>query len=132
MLELLKKFFNSTQVIKSELKNQELIEKIYNIVYIENLDKILFSPVGKLYILNVYNNTFDDFLSNILSKNNRELAAVNINSYFTDKENIQYKLKRIITILEKNDINVKVEYELNEIIEAVHFLKYLEEKENGK
>lgn len=128
MIKKLKNFFTSGHVIKSEVKNQELIEKISDIIYMSNLNDILFSPSSKLYILNVYNDSFDDFLNNILINNSRDIIAVNINSYFKNKDNIQYTLKRIIPLLEKSDLNIKVQYELNEIIEAINFLKSLEEK----
>lgn len=127
MFEKFMKLFTTTKVSINELKNKELVDKLYEAVSVQNLEDILFSPTNKIYILNVYNNNFDDFLSNILTKHaERSIISVNIFSYFNDKENIQYKLKRCITILEQNKIDTKIEYEFNEIIETINYLQTLE------
>jgi hypothetical protein len=127
MFKKLIKLFTTTKVSDIELKNKDLVDKIYDIINIENLEDVLFSPVNKIFILNVYNNNFDDFLSNILSKySERSLISVNIFSYFTDKENIQYKLKRCIPILEQNNIDLRIAYEFNEILDTITYLLTLE------
>ena len=132
MLQLLKKLFEPKPKIKDETEyNKELIEKIYTTIYYEDLENIIFNPVNKLYLLNVYHGTFDDLLNNIFNKNSdRSIISVNVFSYFKTKDDIIYKLKKIIPILRDNKINVQVDYELNEILDSINFLKSIEE-ENG-
>lgn len=127
---MFKKFislFTTTKVSDNQLKNKELVEKLYEIISIENLEDILFSPTSKIYILNVYNDNFDNFLINMLSKDSeRSIVSVNIFSYFKDINNIQSILKRCIPILEQNNVNSKINYEFNEIIDSIKYLQSLE------
>lgn len=125
MFKRLKKILTTKSTIKLEVKNQELIDRLHEVIYIDDLDEILFSPINRLYMINTYNHTFEDFLNNLLTKKERSLIAVNIYSYFKEKKNISYKLKRIIPILEQNEISINVQYELNEIIDAIEYLRSL-------
>ena len=127
MIALFKKLFATTKISETELKNKDIIDKLNEVTYLENIENIIFSPSSKIYILNVYHDTFDDFLSDMLSNvSNRSIISVNIFAYFNDKENVQYKLKRAITILETNKVNAKIEYEFNELVDSINYLKSLE------
>lgn len=127
MLKLLKKFF-SKETPPTTSNNQELIEKLYELYYEENLIQIFNQPENKILILNVYYITLNDFLLNILSKqDDRQISSVNIYSYFKDIKDINYVIKRIIPLLENNTINIKIIHDLNELFNSVKFLKSLGE-----
>jgi len=127
MLKLLKKFFNK-ETPPTTSNNQELIEKLYELYYEENLIQIFNQPENKILILNVYYITLNDFLLNILSKqDDRQISSVNIYSYFKDIKDINYVIKRIIPLLENNTINIKIIHDLNELFNSVKFLKSLGE-----
>ena len=126
MLELLKKFFSKTEKTPVVSNNQDLIEKLSELQYEANLFRILNQPENKLLVLNVYHISFNSLLSSILNKQaERQLASVNVFSYFQDVDDINYAFKRIIPLVEENNINIKVIHDLNEIYEAVKFLKNL-------
>lgn len=126
MLELLKKFFSKTEKTPVVSNNQDLIEKLSELQYEENLFGILNKPENKLLVLNVYHISFNSLLSSILNKQaERQLASVNVFSYFQDVDDINYAFKRIIPLVEENNINIKVIHDLNEIYDAVKFLKNL-------
>ena len=129
MLDLLKKFFSKKEKTPVISNNQELIEKLYELQYEQNLIEILNKPENKILLLNVYYVTFNDLLLNILIKQDeRQISSVNTYSYFKDVEDINYAIKRIIPLIEKNNINVKIIHDLNEIFDSVKFLKTLEEE----
>lgn len=126
MLELLKKFFPKTEKTPVVSNNQDLIEKLSELQYEANLFRILNQPENKLLVLNVYHISFNSLLSSILNKQaERQLASVNVFSYFQDVDDINYAFKRIIPLVEENNINIKVIHDLNEIYDAVKFLKSL-------
>ena len=126
MLELLKKFFSKTEKTPVVSNNQDLIEKLSELQYEANLFRILNQPENKLLVLNVYHIPFNSLLSSILNKQaERQLASVNVFSYFQDVDDINYAFKRIIPVVEENNINMKVIHDLNEIYDAVKFLKSL-------
>ena len=118
MLGLFKKLFSSEKKIETTTsKNQLLIEKVQTLAYNENLHELLNVPENKILILNVYYVTFENLLFNIVNKvDERQIASVNLYSYFNETKDVNYALKRIIPILEKNDINIKVKHDLEELI----------------
>ena len=129
MLEIFKKFFSSekktTQVTS---KNQELIEKVQTLAYNDNLHELINVPENKILILNVYYVTFENLLFNIVNKvDERQIASVNLYSYFNETKDVNYALRRIIPILEKNDINIKVKHDLEELINSIEFLTNIED-----
>jgi hypothetical protein len=128
MLKFIKKIFAQNKSINPETKNIDLINHISSILYIDDLEELLRTPTAKLYILNVYNESFNSFIDNILLKRNKDLIAINVFSYFKNITNLQLKLKRVIKILEENDIEIKIEYEFNEIIEFIKFIADLENR----
>jgi len=131
MLNKLKKLFFTKKII-TESKNKELIDKISEIAYFENLEKILSDPIFKLLILNVYYTSFEELLFNLLSKeSNIEISSINIKYYFKGIKDINYKFKRIIPILENNELNTKVKSDLLELIYSIKYFIELEKK-NGK
>lgn len=130
MLGIFKKFFSSkkktTQVTS---KNQELIEKIQVLAYNEQLSNLIKEPQNKILILNVYYVSFEDLLFNIVNKlDERQIAAVNVFSYFKNTKDVNYSLKRIITILQENDINIKVKHDLEELVNSIEFLTNIGEE----
>lgn len=129
MLELLKNFFSNKEKTLIISSNQELIEKLYELQYEENLTQILNQPENKILVMNVYYTTFNDLLLNILNKaDERQISSVNVYGYFKDIDNINHAIKRTIPLIEKNSINIKISHDLNEIFDSIKFLKTLEEK----
>ena len=129
MLGLFKKLFSSEKKIETTTsKNQLLIEKVQTLAYNENLRELLNVPENKILILNVYYVTFENLLFNIVNKvDERQIASVNLYSYFNETKDVNYALKRIIPILEKNDINIKVKHDLEELINSIEFLTNIED-----
>lgn len=128
MLKLLKEFFYNNKKIPVISNNQELIEKLYELQYEENLIQIFNQPENKILLLNMYYVTFNDLLLNIINKQDeRQISSVNIFSYFKDINDVNYTIKRIIPIVENNEINIKIIHDLNELFDSVKFLKCLEE-----
>ncbi|NTW91807.1 MAG: hypothetical protein HGA35_07765 [Erysipelotrichaceae bacterium] len=129
MFGILKKLFTSKKETAPVISNnQELIEKLYNLIYDDNLVLRINKPESKILLLNVYYLTFGDLLLNIVSKTSeRQIASVNFFSYFRDIDDLKYTLKRIIPILESTTVNVKIVHDLNEIIDSLDFLKSIEE-----
>ena len=129
MLGLFKKLFSSERKIETTTsKNQLLIEKVQTLAYNENLHELLNVPENKILILNVYYVTFENLLFNIVNKvDERQIASVNLYSYFNETKDVNYALKRIIPILEKNDINIKVKHDLEELINSIEFLTNIED-----
>ncbi len=129
MLGLFKKLFSSEKKIETTTsKNQLLIEKVQTLAYNENLHELLNVPENKILILNVYYVTFENLLFNIVNKvDERQIASVNLYSYFNETKDVNYALKRIIPILEKNDINIKVKHDLEELINSIEFLTNIED-----
>lgn len=125
MLSFLRDLLTPPKRIIEEIKNKDLVDKIYEILSVENLDELLTNPTFKLYILNVYHSTFDELLNNVLATRvNKQLIAVNVYSYFKDNR-IKYKLERLKNILENNDIDILIKNELNEILNSLLYLKEL-------
>lgn len=129
MLELFKKLFSSEKkTTQTTSKNQELIEKVQTLAFTDNLVDIINEPHNKLLIMNVYYVSFEDLLFNLVSKvDERQIAAVNIYGYFKTTEDINYSLKRIVPILQENDINIKLKHDLEELVNTIEFLVNLEE-----
>ena len=129
MLGIFKKLFSSEKKIETTTsKNQLLIEKVQTLAYNENLHELLNVPENKILILNVYYVTFENLLFNIVNKvDERQIASVNLYSYFNETKDVNYALKRIIPILEKNDINIKVKHDLEELINSSEFLTNIED-----
>ena len=129
MLGLFKKFFSSEKkTTQSTSKNQILIEKVQTLAYNENLHELLNVPENKIMIVNVYYTSFEDLLFNLINKiDERQIASVNIFSYFKMTEDINYCLKRIIPILTENDINMKIKYDLEELVNTIEFLSNIGE-----
>lgn len=130
MLGLFKKLFSSEKKIETTTsKNQLLIEKVQTLAYNDNLHELINVPENKILILNVYYVTFENLLFNIVNKvDERQIASVNLYSYFNETKDVNYALKRIIPILEKNDINIKVKHDLEELINSIEFLMNIEEE----
>lgn len=129
MLGIFKKLFSSEKKIETTTsKNQLLIEKVQTLAYNDNLHELLNVPENKILILNVYYVTFENLLFNIVNKvDERQIASVNLYSYFNETKDVNYALKRIIPILEKNDINIKVKHDLEELINSIEFLTNIED-----
>lgn len=129
MLGLFKKLFSSEKKIETTTsKNQLLIEKVQTLAYNDNLHELINVPENKILILNVYYVTFENLLFNIVNKvDERQIASVNLYSYFNETKDVNYALKRIIPILEKNDINIKVKHDLEELINSIEFLTNIED-----
>ncbi len=129
MFGILKKLFTSKiETAPVISNNHDLIEKLYNLIYDDNLVLRINKPESKILLLNVYYLTFGDLLLNIVSKTSeRQIASVNFFSYFRDIDDLKYTLKRIIPILESTTVNVKIVHDLNEIIDSLDFLKSIEE-----
>lgn len=129
MLGIFKKLFSSEKKIETTTsKNQLLIEKVQTLAYNENLHELINVPENKILILNVYYVTFENLLFNIVNKvDERQIASVNLYSYFNETKDVNYALKRIIPILEKNDINIKVKHDLEELINSIEFLTNIED-----
>lgn len=130
MLGIFKKLFSSEKKIETTTsKNQLLIEKVQTLAYNDNLHELINVPENKILILNVYYVTFENLLFNIVNKvDERQIASVNLYSYFNETKDVNYALKRIIPILEKNDINIKVKHDLEELINSIEFLMNIEEE----
>lgn len=129
MFGILKKLFagkeETAQVVSN---NQELIEKLYNLTHDEKLTEIINRPHNKILIMNVYYVSFNDLLFNIISKTDeRQIASVNVFSYFKDIDDLNYTIKRIIPILESSVVNIKVIHDLNELYDSIEFLRLIEE-----
>lgn len=131
MFGILKKLFPPKKETAPVVpNNQELIEKLYELQYDQNLIEIINRPENKILLLNVYYTTFNDVLLNILSKaDERSIASVNLFSFFKDVEDINYTIKRLIPIIEKNNINIKIIHDLSEVIDSIKFLKNLGEED---
>lgn len=129
MLEIFKKLFSSEKkIVTTTSKNQLLIEKVQTLAYNDSLQEIINIPENKILILNVYYVSFNDLLFNIINKvDERQIASVNVFSYFKTTEDINYCLKRIIPILEQNDVNIKIKHDLEELINSIEFLMNIEE-----
>ena len=129
MLELFKKLFSSEKKpTQTTSKNQDLIEKVQTLAFTDDLVDIINQPHNKLLIMNVYYVSFEDLLFNLVSKvDERQIAAVNIYGYFKTTEDVNYSLKRIIPILQENDINMKLKHDLEELVNTIEFLVNLEE-----
>ncbi len=129
MLGIFKKLFSSEKKIETTTsKNQLLIEKVQTLAYNDNLHELINVPENKILILNVYYVTFENLLFNIVNKvDERQIASVNLYSYFNETKDVNYALKRIIPILEKNDINIKVKHDLEELINSIEFLTNIED-----
>lgn len=129
MLGILKKLFpKKIETAPVVSKNQDIIEKLYNLAHDQQLGEIVQRPHNKILLLNVYYDSLDDLLINLVSKpDERQIASVNVFSYFKGIEDINYVFKRIIPIVENNTINVKIQHDLNEIFDSIEFLKSIEE-----
>lgn len=130
MLGILKKLFASKEKTAQVVSNnQDLIEKLYNLTHDEKLTEIINRPHNKILLLNVYYVNFNDLLSSIISKTDeRQIASVNVFSYFKDIDDINYTLKRIIPILETTVVNIKIIHDLNEIFDSIEFLRFIEDE----
>lgn len=130
MLEIFKKFFSSKKkTIQVTSKNHEIVEKVQILAYNEYLSELIKEPQNKILILNVYYVSFEDLLFNIINKvDERQIASVNVFSYFKNTENINYSFKRIIPIIQENDINIKVKHDLEELVNSIEFLTQIGEK----
>ena len=123
MFKFLKRLLSEPKIITPEIKNEDLITKINEVLSTSNLEEILFNPTSKIYILNVYHTTFDELLQNLLQKNsNRPLIATNVYSYFKGN-NISYKFNRLKKHLETNDIDILIQNELTEVLDSILYLK---------
>ena len=134
MLQKLKKLiFKTPNKPKKTIEyNKDIIERIYSILYIQNLPNLLLNPAYKILLLNVYHENFEYFINNILSSNlPSNLIAVNIDKYFINKDNIQNSLKRAITLLSKQKVENKIILEFNEILNTLEYIVQKEEK-NGR
>ncbi len=129
MLGILKKLFaGKEETAKVVSNNQELIEKLYNLTHDQMLTEIINKPHNKILIMNVYYVSFNDLLFNIISKTDeRQIASVNVFSYFKDIDDLNYTIKRIIPILESSVVNIKVIHDLNELYDSIEFLRLIEE-----
>lgn len=129
MLEKFKSFFyDSNKITDSLSNNQDIIEKLYILQRDKTINKILTRPESKIYLLNVYYNSFSDLLFNLMSKQDeRSIISVNTFSYFKNVDNISVTLKNIIPIIKDNKINTKVLHDLLEIYDSIIFLKQLGE-----
>lgn len=123
MFKFLKRLLSEPKIITPEIKNEDLITKINEVLSTSNLEEILSNPTSKIYILNVYHTTFDELLQNLLQKNsNRPLIATNVYSYFKGN-NISYKFNRLKKHLETNDIDILIQNELTEVLDSILYLK---------
>lgn len=130
MLTLLKKLFSNKEKAPQVVSNNhELIEKLSELQYEEKLVDLFNRPENKLLLLNVYYSSFNDLLLNLINKtDDRQISSVNVYSYYKDTEDVNYSFKRIIPIVESNNINAKIVHDLNEIFDSVKFLKTLEDQ----
>jgi len=133
MLQKIKNLiFKKPNKYKSIEYNKELIERIYSIIYIPNLPILLSNPAYKLLLLNVYHDNFEYFLNNIISNNiPSNLIAINLHKYFINKDNIQNNLKRAINLLNQQNVENKIIFEFNEILDILEYIIQKEEK-NGR
>lgn len=124
MFEKIKKFFSIDKIMPVKIYNEDIVYRLYSITQYENLNAFLTDTVNRLYILNVYHSSFNDLLSNLVSKvtNQPSMSGVNIYSYFNGINDPRLVLEKIIPILEKNNINMRVKYDLTELIECIEFL----------
>lgn len=103
--------------------NSDIIDLIYYIDSEENLEDIVFSPVNKLLILNVYYSTFEELLDNLTGESNvRSISSVNVNAYFNNKSALTNNLKRIVTIIRDNKLSSFVSHDLYEIAQNIEML----------
>lgn len=101
--------------------NEELTFELKELILEEDLDYLLEDTINKMYLINVYSNSYIDLISNFNRKIDRSsLMAIDIASYFKGIDNsLVNSLKRIIPLLESNKISKQDESDLYEIINTI-------------
>lgn len=127
MLAILKKIFtfkSSSNIIQEDSLSNKLSEIIYN----NDINKLFYTPVNKLYIINTYSSDFNDLIFNLPNTNfHKQIIAINIHSYFNNsKADIKSNLERVLKYIQTNKINKLIEHDLFEIINTFEYLNQLE------
>ncbi len=102
-----------------------LAEKLIQLSERDDLEKVFYSPVGKIYVIDVYRSSFTDLANNLnrgLSGN--MLTTVNIYSYFNNRHS---DLNKIFKDLGKyvmcSKIPASVEFDLHQLCDTFEILK---------
>jgi hypothetical protein len=126
MFKHIKKLFHNSEKIVDGMTDMDLVASLKSLLDIEDLEVIISNPEAKLYLLSVYHPSFNELLSNILTKpTNSFLISVNVYSYFRDINNLKNSIERLIPIVESNEISFKIQEELTEIVNSFLYLKEL-------
>lgn len=111
-------------------ENTDLLSKLSEMAYTTNINQLLYSPEGKLYILNMYTSNIDELGRLIYSSISTvdKITAVNIHSYFNNSSvDVSAVLNKLLPHFYKNSINVKVTHDLYELYEGFKFIQQLKE-----
>ncbi|EKD89638.1 MAG: hypothetical protein ACD_33C00023G0009 [uncultured bacterium] len=122
MLSFIKKLL--TKKTKVKKYNSELIYKLEFMKY-NNIQELLFSPIGKITLLNVYTDNCDSLLINLYNRNfNNILMAISIYKYFNNYSDLIIFIDRTIKILEQvENINSYTKSDLEELYNTFITLK---------
>ena len=110
-----------------------LHDKLMEMAAYPDLAQLFYSPVNKLYILNVYASTYGELMDHLISQEvNRPISAVSVFAFFNQaKVDLAYQFTRIATFSQTNKINQSAEHDLLEIYQT--FLYFLDmESHHGK
>ena len=120
MLLFLKKLFKSKvdkiQIVDKTLNilNKDLVLRLNKLISYDNLNYLFLSPISKIYIINTYTNNFNDLISNVYNQAmNRSIIAINLYSYFNDRDmDIRYHLGKITEHLPTVKLSLYIEHDL--------------------
>lgn len=111
-----------------ETQEQQLVSKLMEMTYHEDLNALFYNPVSKLYVFNMYTDNFGDLSNNLYNNNfHRQIIAINIHAYFLNsKVDIKADLEKIAKCLKTHTPNMLLQHDLYELVNAFEYLKSLE------
>ncbi len=138
MIELIKKIFtnNNSNKIVEESHNNELVDRLSDLVYNEYIDNIASIPENKYCLLNVYISNLYDLRVLINSKNlPSQLAAVSLTKYLLGTDDLKRELSGIMKYLQTSKTPHPIAH--HDIVELINTLEYLiklnqKDRGNGK
>lgn len=113
------------EVNLEETKNKDLVAALLKLAKDPTLEKTLYTPVSKIFLMNVYVGNFNDLLSNLqFQSNSTSLLSVNVDSYFKPhKGKLNHTFERIAAYAVQNKLPLKTEFDLFQICETIESLK---------
>lgn len=118
-------FFKKKTPIK--LLYKEYINRIEELLYNKKLESIIYSNINKIYIMNLHNESFEDFLDSFFNTNTKiQIYSVSIDKFFKTLYgyvNLYDFLNRIKNILiENKKLKEESLKDLEEILDSFEYL----------